>query len=76
MLKKLLIIDNHDSFTFNLVDLLRKLDVPAKVVLVEELDLNEVEHFSHILISPGPDVPRAYLQTFAMLERYHQTNQF
>ncbi len=73
MLKKLLIIDNHDSFTFNLVDLLRKLDVPAKVVLVEELDLNEVEHFSHILISPGPDVPRAYLQTFAMLERYHQT---
>ncbi|HHW7507330.1 TPA: anthranilate synthase component II [Mannheimia haemolytica] len=73
MQKKLLIIDNHDSFTFNLVDLLRKLDVPAKVVLVEQLDLNEVEHFSHILISPGPDVPRAYPQTFAMLERYHQT---
>lgn len=69
----LLIIDNHDSFTFNLVDLLRKIGVPMKVVLVEELDLDEVENFSHILISPGPDVPRAYPQTFAMLERYHQT---
>ncbi|MEG9498474.1 anthranilate synthase component II [Mannheimia indoligenes] len=73
MQKKLLIIDNHDSFTFNLVDLLRKIKVPAKVVLVEELNLDEVEQFSHILISPGPDVPRAYPQTFAMLERYHQS---
>lgn len=72
MNKKLLIIDNHDSFTFNLVDLLRKINVTAKVVLVEELNLDEVEEFSHILISPGPDVPRAYPQTFAMLERYYQ----
>ncbi|AHG78173.1 anthranilate synthase component II [Mannheimia varigena] len=73
MQKKLLIIDNHDSFTFNLVDLLRKINVPAEVVLVEDLNLDEVENFSHILISPGPDVPRAYPQTFAMLESYHQT---
>lgn len=73
MQKKLLIIDNHDSFTFNLVDLLRKINISAKVVLVEELNLDEVESFSHILISPGPDVPKAYPQTFAMLERYHQT---
>ncbi|QLB16823.1 anthranilate synthase component 2 [Mannheimia varigena] len=73
MQKKLLIIDNHDSFTFNLVDLLRKINVPAEVELVEDLNLDEVENFSHILISPGPDVPRAYPQTFAMLERYHQT---
>ncbi|AHG79084.1 Anthranilate synthase component II [Mannheimia varigena USDA-ARS-USMARC-1388] len=73
MQKKLLIIDNHDSFTFNLVDLLRKINVPVEVVLVEDLNLDEVENFSHILISPGPDVPRAYPQTFAMLESYHQT---
>lgn len=69
----LLIIDNHDSFTFNLVDLIRKIGVKMKVVNVEALDLDEVEQFSHILISPGPDVPRAYPQLFAMLERYHQT---
>lgn len=68
----LLIIDNHDSFTFNLVDLLRKIGVEMKVVSVEQLDLEEVEQFSHILISPGPDVPSAYPQLFAMLARYHQ----
>ncbi len=68
----LLIIDNHDSFTFNLVDLLRTLKVPMQVVSVENLVLDEVEKFSHILISPGPDVPRAYPQLFAMLARFHQ----
>lgn len=69
----LLIIDNHDSFTFNLVDLMRKLSVAMEVVLVEQLELNDVEHFSHLLISPGPDVPRAYPQTFAMLQRFYQS---
>lgn len=69
----LLIIDNHDSFTFNLVDLIRKIGVDMRVVNVEDLDLDEVEQFSHILISPGPDVPQAYPQLFSMLERYHQT---
>lgn len=69
----LLIVDNNDSFTFNLVDLIRKIDVPMAIVPVAELDLDKVEAFSHILISPGPDVPRAYPPLFALLERYHQT---
>lgn len=69
----LLLIDNHDSFTFNLVDLLRKIGVKTEVISVENLDLDAVENFSHIMISPGPDVPRAYPQLFEMLERYHQT---
>ncbi|WP_425330832.1 glutamine amidotransferase-related protein, partial [Aggregatibacter actinomycetemcomitans] len=68
----LLIINNHDSFTFNLVDLIRRLAVPFQVVNVEDLDLDAVENFSHLLISPGPDVPRAYPQLFALLECYHQ----
>lgn len=66
----LLIIDNHDSFTFNLVDLLRKIGVEMEIVSAEKLDLDKVEDFSHILISPGPDVPRAYPKTFEMLARY------
>lgn len=72
-MKRLLIINNQDSFTYNLVDVIRRLAVPFKVVNVQELDLNAVDHYSHILISPGPDVPRAYPQLFAMLERYHQS---
>ena len=59
IMQRLLIINNHDSFTYNLVDLIRRLNVDFQVVNVEDLDLNEIENFSHILISPGPDVPRA-----------------
>lgn len=69
---KLLIINNHDSFTFNLVDLIRRLKVPFDVLNVEELKVDTPENYSHILISPGPDVPRAYPQLFLMLENYHQ----
>lgn len=69
----LLIVDNHDSFTFNLVDLLRQIGTEMEVVSVEALNLDDVERFSHILLSPGPDVPRAYPNLFAMLERYHQS---
>ncbi|WP_424409480.1 anthranilate synthase component II [Pasteurella sp. PK-2025] len=72
-MKRLLIINNQDSFTYNLVDLIRRLDQPFEVVNVQELDLDAVAHYSHILISPGPDVPRAYPQLFAMLEQYHQS---
>ncbi|NBH75681.1 anthranilate synthase component II [Rodentibacter pneumotropicus] len=69
---KLLIIDNHDSFTFNLVELVRRLGVTFDVLNVEDLQESTPEFYSHLLISPGPDVPRAYPQLFEMLERYHQ----
>ncbi|ARU64140.1 anthranilate synthase component II [Histophilus somni] len=69
----LLVINNHDSFTYNLVDLIRRLGTPFKVVNVEDLSLVEIENFSHLLISPGPDVPHAYPQLFDLLEKYHQS---
>ncbi len=73
---KLLIINNHDSFTFNLVDLIRKLNVPYDVLNVEDLKENTAEKYSHILISPGPDVPRAYPQLFSLLENIISKNLF
>ena len=75
-MKRLLIINNHDSFTYNLVDLIRRLKVEFQVVDVEQLQLNEVENFSHILISPGPDVPSAYPQLFELIQQYHQSKAF
>lgn len=73
----LLIIDNHDSFTFNLVELFRQigLKVGQDMVIcsVDNLDEMNIELFSHILISPGPDVPRAYPQLFTMLSHFYQT---
>lgn len=72
-MQHLLIINNHDSFTYNLVDLIRRIRVDFQVVDVEKLDLDQIENFTHILISPGPDIPAAYPQLFAMLKRFHAT---
>ena len=72
-MKKILVINNHDSFTYNLVDLIRQLQVRFDVVSIEDLSLDCVEGYTHILISPGPDVPSSYPQLFATLERFYQT---
>lgn len=57
-MKKILIIDNYDSFTYNLVHLLEKLG--AKTLEVKRNDkflISEVEEFDKILLSPGPGIP-------------------
>lgn len=47
-MKRLLIINNQDSFTYNLVDMIRRLAVPFDVVNVQELDVDEVANYSYL----------------------------
>lgn len=56
---KILVIDNYDSFTFNLVQLLGKKKVKVRVARNDEIRINEVRKFEpdKILISPGPGRP-------------------
>ena len=55
----LLMIDNYDSFTFNLVQYLQTLGAEVKVVRNDELSLDEIDRLSpeRIVISPGPCTP-------------------
>ena len=58
--KKVLIIDNYDSFTYNIVCYLRALNAKVQVIKSDELDCaKELESFcfSHLIISPGPNAP-------------------
>lgn len=54
-----LIIDNYDSFTFNLVRYFEELGATVKIIKNDELDITELEAltFSHLVISPGPCTP-------------------
>ncbi|MFC6096394.1 anthranilate synthase component II [Flavobacterium qiangtangense] len=54
---KIAVIDNYDSFTYNLVHYLE--DLGAKVIVLrnDEFDLEELESFQKILLSPGPGIP-------------------
>ncbi|WP_293786289.1 aminodeoxychorismate synthase component I [uncultured Aeromicrobium sp.] len=53
---RVLFIDNHDSFVFNLVQYVRELNADASVVR-SDASLPDVTAFSHVIISPGPGGP-------------------
>lgn len=50
-------IDNYDSFTYNLVHYLEDLQCKVVVKRNDKLSLNEVAHFQKIVLSPGPGIP-------------------
>lgn len=52
-----LVIDNYDSFTYNLVHYLESLDCKVTVFRNDAFELNELKEFHKILLSPGPGLP-------------------
>ncbi|WP_164111073.1 MULTISPECIES: anthranilate synthase component II [Sphingobacterium] len=54
---KILVIDNYDSFTYNLVHLLQELGVDYEVVRNDKFNLDYIDQFENILLSPGPGIP-------------------
>lgn len=54
---KLLILDNYDSFTYNIVHAVRELGVEPDVVRNDKITIPEIEKYDKIIISPGPGIP-------------------
>jgi anthranilate synthase component 2 len=54
---KVLLIDNFDSFTYNLLHLLEGIDADVTVVRNDSLHTIHPNDFSHLVISPGPGLP-------------------
>lgn len=52
-----LVIDNYDSFVYNLVHYLEELDCKVTVVRNNEVDLEMIAKYDKILLSPGPGIP-------------------
>lgn len=55
---KILIIDNYDSFTYNLVHYFEALDAKVTVVFNDRIVLEEMNDFDKIVLSPGPGLPK------------------
>jgi anthranilate synthase/aminodeoxychorismate synthase-like glutamine amidotransferase len=66
-----LMIDNYDSFTFNLVQYLGELGAEVRVFRNDELSVEKIESLSpsHIVISPGPCTPNEAGITLETIER-------
>ena len=54
---KIVIIDNYDSFTYNLSHLLKELGAEADVVRNDKFELKDLEQYDKIVLSPGPGIP-------------------
>lgn len=54
---KIVIIDNYDSFTYNLSHLLKELGAEVEVVRNDKFELKDLEQYDKIVLSPGPGIP-------------------
>ncbi|MBR4642298.1 MAG: aminodeoxychorismate/anthranilate synthase component II [Selenomonadaceae bacterium] len=54
---KILLLDNYDSFTYNVYQLLSELGAGVEVVRNDKISVDEAKNFSAVIISPGPGVP-------------------
>lgn len=68
---KILVLDNYDSFTYNLVHIIRELGHMPDVVRNDKIAVEEVNRYDKILLSPGPGIPdeagimKAVIQEYA-----------
>ena len=72
-MKKVFVIDNYDSFTYNLVHYLEELDCEVTVKRNDQFELDELENYPMILLSPGPGIPEESGLLKAAIERYAPT---
>ncbi len=56
-MKKILLIDNYDSFTYNLVHLIKSLGYDVDVRRNDAITIEEAEKYDKIMLSPGPGIP-------------------
>ncbi|MBT8187490.1 MAG: aminodeoxychorismate/anthranilate synthase component II [Croceitalea sp.] len=73
MERKLLMIDNYDSFTYNLVHYLEELDCTVVVKRNDQLTLEEVSEYDEIVLSPGPGIPDEAGLLKPIIEKYGAT---
>ena len=72
---KILVLDNYDSFTYNLVHLLRELGHGPRLTVTrnDQLTLEEVDDYDAILLSPGPGIPTEAGLMPAIIRKYAPT---
>lgn len=63
-------IDNYDSFTYNLVHLVKELGAEIEVFRNDQFELPELERFEKIMLSPGPGIPEEAGKLIDVIREY------
>jgi len=73
-MKKIVVIDNYDSFTYNLVHCIEKLTgARPSVFRNDEISIEEIDKYDKILISPGPGIPAEAGICLEVIRHFAQT---
>src|SRR5438876_10171769 len=74
ILMKVLMLDNYDSFTYNLVHIIEKFtDGSVVVVRNDKITLEEVAGYDKIILSPGPGLPSQAGMMPEVIKKYYST---
>lgn len=73
MQKKVLVIDNYDSFTYNLVHLVNELGREVEVWRNDKFELSDVAQYDKIILSPGPGIPEEAGLLLDVIKEYAAT---
>ncbi len=72
-MSKILIIDNYDSFTYNLVHLVNEIGLECDVWRNDKFAISDVDVYSHIILSPGPGIPSEAGLLLEVIAKYAPT---
>ena len=71
---RILVFDNYDSFTYNLVHLVEKIThIKVEVFRNDELPMEKVKEFDKIILSPGPGIPSEAGMLLPLIKEYSAT---
>lgn len=69
----ILLIDNYDSFTYNIVGLLKQLNYPLTIRKNDDPTLLDADSFTHCILSPGPSLPQDAGKILEFIQRHYRT---
>ncbi|MGM0636628.1 MAG: anthranilate synthase component II [Bacteroidota bacterium] len=70
---KILVIDNYDSFVFNIVHYLEEFAASVEVVRNNQIDFDQIDNYDKILLSPGPGIPGEASQLTEFIRQFGTT---
>ncbi|MTG96702.1 MULTISPECIES: anthranilate synthase component II [Myroides] len=71
---KILVIDNYDSFVYNLIYLIKEFgEHQIDIKRNDELDISAIQQYDKILLSPGPGIPEEAGQLMEVITKYAHT---
>ena len=68
---KVLVIDNYDSFTYNLVHYVEGLDAHVDIYFNDQIPFNQILEYDKIILSPGPGLPKNAGQLPQFIREFH-----